>query len=309
MVQPLLRAIPPGLVRFFARPYVAGDTLGSAMDAAAELLAETGCLTTLDLLAEGIDSSAVVERNLNTYYEMINAAAGDDRFASPEVRPTVSLKPSSYTTSPLDKGGTANGSRDAIYKICDHARDRNVQVTVDMENSAWTDWTLELMNDLHADGFTNTGTVIQTRLHRTRQDLERLPAGCRVRVVIGIYKEPATIAIQDRKEMKDLLLEFSKILLDRGHYVELATHDDEYVKRFVDEWVPEAGVGRDRFEVQMLYGVPRADLQRDLIERGVRVRLYVPFAEGWPMAIAYLRRRLDEYPAMMFTVLGDVLRR
>ncbi len=309
MVSPFVSAIPQDLVRFFARPYVAGDSLEKAIDTAADLFHERGIYTTLDLLAEGIDSQAVVEQNVFTYFEMINAAAGDDRFPTPADRPTVSLKPSSYTVAPLERGGDARGSREAVWRIAEHARARGVRITVDMESSHWTDYTLGLLGELHAAGHTEVGTVVQTRLHRSEKDLDRLPPGCRVRLVIGIYREPATIALTDKRQMKERLLRFADLLLRRGHYVEFATHDEEFLRRFVNEVVPGTGAGRDRFELQMLYGVPRRGLQDEMTRLGVKVRLYVPFALGWPMAIAYLRRRLDEYPAMMALVLGDVLHR
>ena len=105
--------------------------------------------------------------------------------------------------------------------------------------------------------------------------------------------------------MKERMLRFAKVLLDRGHFVEFATHDERYVRRFLGEIVEPSGVGTDRFEIQMLYGVPRQKLLSALVSQGVRVRLYVPFALGWGMAVAYLRRRLDEYPAMAILVLKN----
>lgn len=189
--------------------------------------------------------------------------------------------------------------------ICAHAGEKGVGVSIDMESRHWTDFTLDFMDEAHAAGFDHVGCVIQTRLHRTAADLERLPSGCRVRLVIGIYREPSSDALQDKKTMKERMLEFAGVLLDRGHYVEFATHDEVYVRRFLDEVVASRDVGPDRFEVQMLYGVPRRKLLKRLVEKGVRVRLYVPFAIGWDMAIAYLRRRLDEYPAMAVLVLKN----
>ena len=144
-------------------------------------------------------------------------------------------------------------------------------------------------------------------LNFTESDLDALPPGIRIRLVIGIYSEPDEIAITDKREMKERMLRFARTLLERGHYVEFATHDEPFVRRFVDEVVPATGVGLDRFEVQMLYGVPRDRLLGELRGRSVRCRLYVPFALGWPMAIAYLRRRLDEYPSMVFLVARNWL--
>ncbi|MEE2887814.1 MAG: proline dehydrogenase family protein [Planctomycetota bacterium] len=304
-MNPLVSLIPPPLVKFFAKPYVAGDSLESAMQVAAGIYERDGFLTTLDLLAEGIDSEDVVERNIATYLEMIDTVAEDPRFGSEGGRPTVSLKPSSYTTSPFESGGSADGSRAAIMRICAHAQERGVGVSIDMESRLWTDFTFECINELHSAGPVDVGCVIQTRLHRSESDLDSLPEGIRVRLVIGIYKEPSEVALVDKPAMKERMLQFAKILLDRGHFVEFATHDDRYVRRFLDEVVAPAGIGLDRFEVQMLYGVPRQKLLTSLVSQGVKVRLYVPFAVGWGMAVAYLRRRLDEYPAMAALVLKN----
>jgi proline dehydrogenase len=308
-VNPLIRLIPPPLVRFFAKPYVAGDSLEKAVDVAATLLEKRGFLTTLDLLAEGIDSEAVVEQNVATYLRMVDAVADDARFDGAGHRPTLSAKPSSYTTAPLEHGGDARGSKAALFRICEHAAARDVRVTIDMESRHWTDFTLDLLEELHAAGHTDVGCVVQTRLHRSPADLDRLPAGARVRLVIGIYREPEDVAVTQKSAMKENLLKFAERLLARGHFVEFATHDEVYVRRFFDEVVAPAEITPDRYEIQMLYGVPRQKLLTQLVDRGVRVRLYVPFALGWKMAIAYLRRRLDEYPAMALLVLKNWFRR
>ncbi|MEO1333539.1 MAG: proline dehydrogenase family protein [Myxococcota bacterium] len=305
-MNPLVRAIPSPLVRFFARPYVAGDSLREAIEVAAGNLEGRGLLTSLDLLAEGIDTDSVVAANRQTYLDMIDAVADDPRFIDAAIRPTLSLKQSSYTTAPLENGGDGAGARDAVFAIARHAARRNVRLTVDMESSHWTDFTLETLRALHGAGLGDVGAVIQTRLHRSEADLDALPERCRVRLVIGIYQEDRAVAITDKGEMKERLLTFARMLLERGHYVEFGTHDEHYLRRFVDDIVPELGVGTDAFEVQLLYGVPRDKLLREFTERGIRVRLYVPFAIGWPMAIAYLRRRLDEYPAMMFLVAKNM---
>ena len=307
-MNPLIRLIPPPLVRFFARPYVAGASLAQATGVAARLWQQQGLATTLDLLAEDIEDEAVVERNVQTYLGMVDAAADDARFGEAG-RPTVSLKLSSYTTAPLEAAGDAKGSREAAFRISEHAGQRGVGVSIDMESRHWTDFTLQTLRALHAAGHRHVGAVLQTRLHRTRRDLDHLPEGCRVRLVIGIYQEPAEVALTDKRAMKERLLEHAAILLQRGHYVEFATHDEQFVRRFVDDVVPAAGAGPQAFELQMLYGVPRDALLQQMRNRGVRARLYVPFALSWPMAIAYLRRRLDEYPAMMWLVAKNELQR
>ena len=149
--------------------------------------------------------------------------------------------------------------------------------------------------------------VDEVVIYNTEQDLEELPEGMRIRLVIGIYKEPSEIAQTEKPDMKDRMLVLAERLLERGHYVEFATHDVVYVRRFLEEVVPRVGVGRDRYEVQMLYGVPRDRFLADLNRQGVKARLYVPFALSWDLAIEYLRRRLDEYPAMMWLVTKNMI--
>lgn len=305
-MNPLIRLIPPFFVRFFARPYVAGDSLELAMDAARQLWQRRSLLATLDLLAEDIHEQAQADENVATYLRMVDAAKAWD--LDPAARPTLSLKPSSYTTAPLQSGGDARGSFEALARIAEAAERSGVAVTVDMESRHWTDFTLDALRRLHAQGRRNVGCVLQTRLHRTEADLAELPPGMRVRLVIGIYREPADVALLDKPQMKQRMLDCARTLLRQGRYVEFATHDEAVVRRFVDEVAPSAGASPDQFEVQMLYGVPRDRLLAELRQRGIRCRLYVPFANGWAMAVQYLRRRLDEYPAMMWLVTKNMLR-
>ena len=306
-MNPLIRFIPAFLVRFFASPYVAGDSLAKAMDVVQKLHRDRGLLSTLDLLAEDIRTDAQAQQNLDTYLAMVDAVAASA--PAPAALPTLSLKPSSYTTSPLQHGGDAKGSLEAMLRIAARAAEKGVALTVDMESRHWTDFTLAALRQMHAQGMRHVGTVLQTRLHRTEKDLEALPEGLRVRLVIGIYREPAEFALTDKPAMKDRMLAFAETLLRRGHYVEFASHDDTYVRRFVEQVVPRTGVGKDRFEVQMLYGVPRERFLAELLRNGIRARLYVPFALGWDMAIQYLRRRLDEYPAMVWLVTKNMFSR
>lgn len=301
-VNPLIRVIPAFLVRYFASPYVAGDSLAKAIAVVQKLKQERGLWSTLDLLAEDIRTEEQARRNLDTYLAMVEAAAA----LPADQRPTLSLKPSSYTTSPLQHGGDAAGSRAAMLQIATLAAQRGVALSIDMESRHWTDFTLQTLREMCGRGMDHVGAVLQTRLHRTEQDLAALPAAIRVRLVIGIYREPSDVALTDKPAMKERMLAFAQTLLQRGHYVEFATHDDAYVRRFVEQVVPKAGVGRDRFEVQMLYGVPRERFLADLQRQGIKARLYVPFALSWDMAIQYLRRRLDEYPAMVWLVTKNM---
>lgn len=315
----LERFIPGFLIKVFAGPYVAGDSLEAGLAVADKLARGQGVHATLDLLAEGITTEAQVRENVRVYEEMIRAVAGDPRFAGSPFRPTISLKPSSYTLSPLTgkPGDTAAGSAEHVTHLVALAAEHGVQVTVDMEDRHWTDFTLDLVNRLWADGHRNLGTVLQTRMKRCAKDLERIPAGMRLRLVIGIYREPAEVALTDKPAMKQLLLDYGEELLRRNVYVELATHDEAVIRRFLAERVARAGKGPDECEVQMLYGVPRQRLISEIQKGGLltregrvpKVRLYTPFATSWPMATAYCRRRFMENPHMALYVMGNLVQK
>ena len=125
------------------------------MEVAEKLWREKGLMTTLDLLAEDIHLQETADKNLTAYLGMVDAAAGS-RFAD-GAGPTLSLKPSSYTTAPLEQDGDAAGSREAIARIAEHAKERGVRITVDMESRHWTDFTLKLVKDLHREGHDHVG--------------------------------------------------------------------------------------------------------------------------------------------------------
>ncbi len=295
----LSRLVPAPLVRWFARPYVAGDTLEAGLDAA-RAAAAGGLRTTLDLLGEDVASAAQVDANVAVYEKTIDALA---RFGADEFRPSVSLKPSAFTT------GDPEGVRGPIEALAARAHACGVALTIDMEGHRWTDLTLDLALDLFRRGF-DVGTVLQTRLYRTVDDLRRIPRGMRLRLVIGIYRESARIAMVEKPAMKRAMLDAARFLLAREVHVEFATHDVGCIETFAREIAPRAP---RRCEVQMLLGVPRTALQQRLVSGAygvpLPVRLYVPFAIGWTDATAYLRRRMAESPNITWLVLRNLFSR
>lgn len=299
----LAQLVPAPLVRIFARPYLAGGTSSAALETAARLLEERSMLSTLDLLGEAVTEPEQIRTNESVYAAVIQELAADARFGERSVRPTVSVKPSAFTIGDLEAAFAP------IERLLELGRERRVGVTIDMEDRRWTDVTLEHAVRLFEAGH-DVGTVLQTRLHRTEADLERIPAGMRVRLVIGIYPEPAEVALTDKGAMKERLLTAAARLLERGAQVEFATHDDAFVERFVTEVAP---VAPERCELQLLLGVPRDRMlervRADPVGQRLPIRVYVPFATDMAQATAYLRRRLDESPNMMFLVLRNLFQR
>ena len=303
----LARLVPGPLVRFFAARYVAGESLEEGLAKARQLLFEQFLLTTLDLLGEGVESEAQIKRNVATYLRAIDKIASDpffDRFGyrpRGSCEPTISVKPSAFTTGPLED------SEAPLRRICEHASRVGVPVTIDMEDRRFTEFTIDLSTRLYEEGL-KVGTVLQTRLHRTEADLERIPEGMRIRLVIGIYPEPPEVAITDKPQMKQRMVAYADRLLERGARVEFATHDEPTLVQFLTEVAPKAP---ERCEIQMLLGVPRDGFLARMHQRDfgvdLPVRLYVPFAEGWADATAYLRRRMAETPGMIWLVLRNLL--
>ena len=299
----LSRIVPGFMVRWFARPYVAGETLESALDLAAARHAADGLFSTLDLLGEDVTEQSQVDASVAAYERMIEALSTDARFADAATRPTISLKPSAFTT------GEREAAFDPIRRLAERSHEHGVRLTIDMEDRRWTDLTIDLCLELRERGF-DVGAVFQTRLHRTEADLERIPSGMRARLVIGIYPEPAEVATTEKREMKERMLTYARALLERGVFVEFATHDEEFLERFMREVAPAAP---ERCEVQMLLGVPRRTIQTKIRDGAygvkVPVRLYVPFALGWDQATAYLRRRMAESPSTVWLVLRNLFKR
>ena len=183
-------------------------------------------------------------------------------------------------------------------------------VTIDMEDSAYTQTTLDMFRALrHEDGFDNLRTVIQAYLYRSDEDIQVLAAeGAGIRLCKGAYKEPPSIAYPRKRDVDKAFVRQMKVLLDaasegRG-YPGIATHDEAIIEQ-AKAYASERDIPRDRFEFQMLYGV-RSALQKQFAAEGYRVRIYVPFGTRW---YPYFMRRLAERPANLWFFISNLLRR
>jgi len=278
---PLLRRMP---LRF-----VAGTTLDQAVIAARRLNA-AGASVTLDVLGESVEDRPSADRAAAAYVGAI------ERIAAEGLDANVSIKLSQMG---LDLG--VDECLAVLSPVVAAGDEHAIFVRIDMESSEATDATLELVDRLRADGH-DVGPVIQSYLHRSPADIERLAAErVRTRVCKGAYAESPEVAHQDRVAIGDAFVTLCEELLRADAYPGVATHDPEMLDR-VATFARERGIGQDRFEFQMLYGV-RRDLQRRLIQEGYRLRIYIPYGTEW---YPYFMRRLAERPANVLFVLRSI---
>lgn len=278
--------------RSVARRFVAGESLDDAV-AAARSLNHSGYLVSLDLLGENVADEAGARRAAEGYLAIF------DRISQEQLDANVSLK---LTQLGLDISGDL--CRELLEKIVAHAAMLGNFVRVDMEGSAYTQRTVDIVKSVRSR-YPAVGTVLQAYLRRTEQDVrDLLAAGCRIRLCKGAYMEPPRIAFPHKLDVDANYVKLMQILLPSGVYHGIATHDPAMIQAAKD-FVRRRNVPLDRFEFQMLYGI-RTDLQRRLIREGYRLRIYVPFGSDW---FPYFMRRLAERPANLAFFLRSLLPR
>jgi proline dehydrogenase len=279
------------ITRGMVRRFVSGETLEEALPAL-ERIAAGGLATTVDVLGESVDSAEAADAAADRYLVLLEA------IAERGLDPNVSLK---LTQMGLDVDPAV--CRANVARIFRRAAELGAFVRIDMEDHTRTDATLALWHDLRALN-PASGVVIQSALRRSADDVDRLIGeGVRIRLCKGAYKEPAAVAFQEKAEVDRAYVELMDRLLVEGSYPAFATHDPRIIRRAI-ALAGREGIGPERFEFQMLYGV-RRDLQDRLVADGWTVRVYVPFGREW---YPYFMRRLAERPANVAFLLRSVLR-
>ena len=281
------------MAKGFANRFVAGETLDTAL-AAIKQLNSKGISATLDLLGESVHNEREARESARAYLEML------DRVREQRLNANVSVKLTAMGLDISEDLCVAN-----MQDILERAREQESFVRLDMESSDYTEKTLSLFYErLYPSYRGNVGIVLQSYLYRTSSDVDEAnKAGARVRLCKGAYKEPASVAYPEKKDVDDAYVRCMRSLLTDGHYPGIATHDKtivEATKRFARE----NDIKSDNFEFQMLYGV-RRDLQEKLVREGYRMRVYVPFGTQW---YPYLMRRLAERPANVAFITGNIVK-
>lgn len=285
--------------------FVAGESRAEALPAVQQILA-SGRLVSIDYLGEDTTDLAQAKATVDEYLALIADLArlpeGDRMQAepSPVRRTEVSVK-----LSALGQDLGADGNKIALDHariICDAARVAGIWVTVDAEDHTTTDSTLSIVRELRVD-FPWLGAVVQAYLRRTEADCgDFAGAGSRIRLCKGAYREPASVAFQDRAEVDASYLRCLRILMDGAGYPMVASHDPAIIDA-VGPMVRESGRDPADFEHQMLYGI--RDLEQARLARaGTQVRVYVPYGVQW---YGYLMRRLAERPSNLRFFLRSVV--
>ncbi len=281
------------VTRGMAWRFVAGETRAGAIEVVRDLN-RRGIRATLDYLGENVTSR---EEAIAAADEAIAELRA---IADAGIDANISIK---LTQLGLDLGD--NFCRAQTRRVLDCARELGNFVRIDMEGSAYTQRTLDLVRELRREYDADTvGTVIQSALRRSQGDIEaQIAAGSRVRLVKGAYAEPPDVAFPEKADVDRAYRIEMELLLARGHYPALATHDERLIGR-AQGFAAAEGIAEERFEFQMLYGV-RRDLQERLAGEGYNVRCYVPYGTQW---YPYFMRRLAERPANLLFVLSNLAR-
>src|SRR5438874_2561796 len=282
----LAAADSPRLQRFIQRygfrlgaaRFVAGETLDDAVPVLRRLN-ESGLLTNTTLLGEGVRDEAETRHVVGAYREVL------ERIRAEGLRTNVALKLTHLGLSIDEELAQRN-----VAELVVHAAHLGNFIRIDMEESRHVDATLRIYRRLRESGHANVGTVLQSYLFRSEDDLSGLlPLAPNLRIVKGAYLEPAEIAYPQKRDVDAAFVGLLESSLSGEGFTAVATHDESLIEHAIS-FAQEHGIPNDRFQFQMLYGV-RPRLQLELVRHGFAVLVATPYGPEW---YRYLMRRLAE---------------
>lgn len=287
-----LPLVPKFIVGKVAARYVAGESAEDALRMIEELNGE-GTLATVDVLGEAVDDRAKARAAVEQYIALFDAIEERGLDANVSIKLTL-----------LGLDIDESFCLDNVDEIAAAAAEHGNFVRIDMEDHPTHDATFHIYRRLQAR-HGNLGVVLQAYMRRILDDIASLPAeGANVRLCKGIYIEPRRVAWKGFDTVRMNFLAALEKMLDQGVYPAVATHD-EYLVAAAVRMIDRAGLGRDEYEFQMLLGV-EDELRRILVQRGHRVRVYVPFGPDW---YPYSTRRMRENPQVATHVLKAIVSR
>lgn len=289
LIVSLVKLMPDSVVWFFSKRYIAGEKLEDAVNLVKELN-KKGIHATIDVLGEAIKNKEEALRDKEKCFEVLEAIKNNNLLANLSIKPTQ-----------MGLGIDPDFAFTQICQLVEKAKGMDNFVRIDMEDSPYTDLTIDLYKKLK-EKYNNVGIVIQAYLKRSFNDVVQLnKINSNYRLCKGIYIEPAEIAYKDRQQVRDNYVKLLEEILNSGNYVGIATHD-EYLINEAYRLIKEKNISKDKFEFQMLLGV-REDLRDKINSDGYKVRIYVPFGKQW---YKYSIRRLQENPQIAGHIVKNI---
>ena len=277
-----------------SRRFVAGETVDDLI-AATEVVNKMGIRVTVDNLGENVTNREEALHSCKLYHQLL------DEIEKRKLNANVSLK---LTHMGLDVDEQL--SKNIVTELLDHAARIDSFIRIDMEDSSYTQKTIDFTRELHSrNGFKGrVGTVLQAYMKRTEDDAKLLCSeGIRIRLCKGAYREPPEVAIQEKSKVDENYVKVAKEIIKSGVFHGIATHDEHIINE-LKRWAVAEGVPKSAFEFQMLHGI-RRDLQQQLAAEGWGVRVYIPFGTEW---YPYFMRRLAERPANAIFIAKQLFR-
>lgn len=285
-----LPLVPKSIVHLFAKKYIAGDTLDDAVRVTKELMKKNG-MSTIDVLGEFVETKELA------LHEKEQASKVLDAIKNEKLDTYLSVKPTS-----LGMGIDFQFGYENILELVEKAKMYGIWVRLDMENSPYTQQTIDMYRKFRDNGYDNVGIVFQAYMKRTEDDIKSLieykPS---IRLCKGIYVESPQIAFRDFTQVQNNYKKLLRLILDNDMYVGIATHDDDLINDALSQ-IKERNLDRNDYEFQMLLGV-KDKLRDELLGKGHRLRVYVPYGKDW---YGYSTRRLKENPKIAGHIVKSI---
>jgi len=304
------KCLPRFFVAGVARRYVAGKDIDSAVSVMKKLTSEGACFT-VDVLGEEISTLDESQFFIDEYDRVLEAIVENNLDAN------LSIKPTAFGLLIDEKKAYDN-----IERLLRKAAEHDIFVRLDMEDYRVTQSTIDIVLAMHEKGLLNVGTVLQSRLFRTTEDIDKicqkLSGNADFRICKGVYLEGESISHTRYQPIVDAFCQHIDQILDHGAYAGIASHDWPIIEHTLaaleergmgpNNLDPRDGCAKTRngkgpgYEFQMLLGV-RGNIRRRLAKQGHRTRIYIPYGERW---YEYSMRRLDENPDVAMHITKSI---
>ncbi|MFV2119737.1 proline dehydrogenase family protein [Streptomyces sp. Act-28] len=274
--------------------FIPGETVDQVIPIVTDLT-DKGLEVTLDVVGEDITTPEQAGAARDAYLELVRRL--EPLGLGPRAEMSVKLSMFGQALEGGHELALAN-----VRPVVEAAAGIGTTVTLDAEDHTTLDSMFAVHEELRKD-FPQTGCVIQAYLFRTEEDARRLAAnGSRVRLVKGAYKEPASVAYQDKAEVDRAYVRILKILMAGEGYPMIGSHDPRLIA-ITQELARRSGRKLDEYEFQMLYGI-RGEEHLRLAAEGHRMRVYTAYGTDW---YGYFMRRLAEKPANLLFFVRSMI--